>query len=369
MKAIKEFIRLNKKMFYIFCGVIGIFVLLLIILLIVKLVKGTKIGYDKLQDKMISAAENYYGANTETLPINEGDEVSISVETLVEKGYLKSLDKLVDASCTGNVTVKKNGEQYMYYPSLDCGSEYKTRTLGSIITDQSNIVESGDGLYKYDDGYVFRGEYVNNYVSFADSIWRIINIDNGGNIRIIKNEILNSEYPWDDRYNVSTEDNSGINEYGKSRIYDQLEELYNSNELFGENDKKHLIAYDACIGKRSFNNTSIDKNLDCNNTIKVHVGLPIMYDVLKPSLDQNCNSINDKACSNYNYFTNFLYYTWFSNAVTENNYEVYSGSSRGIFLISAEEYLDINPVITLSSKEIYSSGNGSEENPYFIYIK
>lgn len=366
MKAIKEFIRLNKKMFYVLCGVIGVFVLILIILLIVKLVSGTKISYEQLQDKMVIAAENYYYDNTETLPKNEGDEISISIDTLVEKGYLKSLDKLVDASCSGSVVVKKNGEQYMYYPSLDCGSDYKTRTIGSIITDQSNIVESGDGLYKTEDGYVFRGEYVNNYVTFADSTWRIISIDNNGNIRMVKDNYLEDDYSWDDRYNVEADDETGINDYKKSRIKESLEKMYNDNTLVDETNKKHLIMYNLCIGKRNSSEYALSKNIDCSETVPAHIGLLSLYEVKMPSLDKNCTNIDTESCGNYNYFSNFMYGTFFLNSVNDNTYEVYAGKASYTYLTDARYESSIYPVIVISSKEIYVSGNGSEENHFIV---
>jgi len=361
MKAIKEFIRLNKKMFYVLCGVVGVFVLILIILLIVKLVNGTKISYEQLQDKMVIAAENYYDDNTETLPKNEGDEISISVDTLVEKGYLKSLDKLVDASCSGSVVVKKNGEQYMYYPSLDCGSDYKTRTLGSIITDQSNIVETGDGLYKTEDGYVFRGEYVNNYVTFADSTWRIISIDNNGNIRMVKEKREEDSYTWDDRYNVEADDDLGINDFSKSRIYEQLKNLYN-NEIQNEY-KKHLLQQNICVDKK--NDDSSLMSSSCNSYLNSYLGLIYPSEYYKASIDGNCNNYDSNSCINYNYMYNFIDNSWTSISYVGNTYQSYFING---YVDHSNDCMSrfVNLVVVISDKELYSSGNGSSENPFVV---
>lgn len=365
MKAIKEFIRLNKKMFFTFCGIIGSFLLILIILLIVKLVKGTKITYAELETKIIAAAKEYYSDNTKTLPKIEGEEISISLDKLVTDGYIKPLEKLVDATCTGTVTVKKNGKQYMYYPNLDCGSEYKTRFLSKIITDESNIVTEGAGIYKYEDGYVFRGEYVNNYITLDNNLWRIVSIDNDGNLKLVKNEPLENQYAWDDRYNVTVDGSFGINDYAKSRIQESLQKLYEHDELI-KNSKEHLITYPLCIGKRNSDDMSINKQTDCGTTYSTNVGILSLYEIENGSIDSNCNSINTEACKNYNYFSNFMYGTWISNTANDNTYQAYFGGTYGVDLIDSSEYSDVYPVIVLSGKELYSSGNGSEDNPYLI---
>ncbi|MBQ9181765.1 MAG: hypothetical protein IJ134_03940 [Bacilli bacterium] len=361
MKAIKEFIRLNKKMFYVFCAVIGTFILLLIILVVVKLVKGTKISYDKLQDRMVTAAENYYDDNPKTLPKNEGEEISVSIDTLVDEGYLSSLERLVDATCRGNVMVKKNGDQYMYYPSLDCGSEYKTRSLGSIITDQSNVVESGDGLYKYNDGYVFRGEYVNNYVSFADSVWRIISIDNAGNIRMINEKEENTYNTWDDRYNIHENRSVGINNYDLSRIKKSLEEIYDE---YDKEEKRHIIKQNVCVQGKSESDSSINTHFSCSSVVSnQYVGVISISDFALASIDSNCTSIYSDSCSNYNYLYPFISNMWTSTPYSGNSYQAYYVDSY-VDVSNAENMKRIYQVISISGKEIYKSGAGTLDNPY-----
>ena len=63
-------------------------------------------------------------------------------------------------SCTGKVIVTKNGDEYLYSPILNCGEEYQSKRLYEVVTDRSNIVISGEGLYAKEDGYIFKGENV-----------------------------------------------------------------------------------------------------------------------------------------------------------------------------------------------------------------
>jgi len=60
---------------------------------------------------------------------------------------------------------------------------------------KNQAVTSGDGLYKdiTEEGrYVYRGANPNNYITFNDENWRIVAIENSGNLKIIRNEDIGS---------------------------------------------------------------------------------------------------------------------------------------------------------------------------------
>ena len=63
------------------------------------------------------------------------------------------------------------------------------------------VVESGDGLYadEYTDGrYVYRGANPNNYIEFNGELWRIIAKETDGTYKILRNELLSEEMPFDE---------------------------------------------------------------------------------------------------------------------------------------------------------------------------
>ena len=53
-------------------------------------------------------------------------------------------------------------------------------------------MESGNGLYKVDNEYVFKGDNVNNYIKLNDVLYRIISINSDGSVRLMENK-KNSE--------------------------------------------------------------------------------------------------------------------------------------------------------------------------------
>ena len=64
------------------------------------------------------------------------------------------------------------------------------------------VVDSGDGLYadEYTEGrYVYRGANPNNYIEFNGELWRIIAKETDGTYKILRNELLSEEMPFDEQ--------------------------------------------------------------------------------------------------------------------------------------------------------------------------
>ena len=116
---------------------------------------------------------------------------------------LKSLDKLLKKglTCDGKVNINNNNGYYLYQPVIKCSDGYETNLLYKKIIDDNKTVTSGNGLYKMNDYYLFRGENLNNYVKFANKNWQIVRINNDNSLRLIL--IYNVEsVVWDNRYNI-----------------------------------------------------------------------------------------------------------------------------------------------------------------------
>ena len=65
-----------------------------------------------------------------------------------------------------------------------------------------NVVTSGDGLYDAGDGtYIYRGANPANYINLGSDLYRIMEIDKDGNIKVIKDTPFNLE--WDPGYSTS----------------------------------------------------------------------------------------------------------------------------------------------------------------------
>jgi len=367
----KNLNEMQKKLIKITLIGIGILALLFLTIWLMNLAKGGKLSYEKIEDKMVKAAQSYYEKNKDLLPADTHAKVEIDVDTLVKEGYMKSLNEYTDknVSCTGKVIALKNDSHYTFIPNLDCEGDYVSNNLVKKLTSPSNIVTISDGLYEINGEYVYRGENLNNYVSFAGKIWRVLKITKDGEIRLIQDDSFKA-VDWDNRYNEQRKDRSGINEFennGKySRIKNDLDEIYNG-ELFSSEDKAKIVPKKLCIGKRNYKEQSIDGNVECSVLTEDYYSLGLLQanEFFIPSLDESCNGVNKRQCTNYNFLATYDDSFWTITASNENSYEVFYVDyvpQTG----QAKKQNAIKLVINLSGEVNYTEGNGTLENPYIV---
>ena len=200
MKAIIEKLKIIDRKIWLFLGiVIFIFLFGLLISTIIYNVGNSNKSYAEVEAIMKEAAIKYYAdtENKATLP-EEGEDTSVGDTVLSDGGYMKPLNKLMkNKKCTGKVTVTKEGVNYIYASYLNCGKQYKTIEFYNKL--EENVVDSDDGLYEDGNGYVFRGENPNNYITLDNKLWRIVSIDEENTIELVSTDYVNMII-WDDRY-------------------------------------------------------------------------------------------------------------------------------------------------------------------------
>lgn len=363
-------------------------------------------GYLAYEDELQNAAINYMRDNKKLLPAEIEDSKRVNYNTLVSEGYISDLNAYEDGStsCKGYVDVIKiDKKSYRYTPFISCGKYYTTRTIADYIIssetkDGDFVRKEGDGLYssvttkevetnadeentknetETATEYYFRGEYPNNYLVIEDRVFRIISITPDSNLKLISVNPTEDDYVWDDRYNIQEDDDVGINDFVKSRLYNELEFIYNNQseddgEVFFTSDEKDLIVkHDFCIGKVGSANTEISDDLVCSEKTNMRVGLINIVEYSKASLSPDCTGIFEKSCANYNYFTSLNgnlysndYVTLTANA--DNTYEFYDISSYGPSSTYAEFDGPLYPVIYLRSDTLYASGSGTLKDPYVV---
>ena len=84
------------------------------------------------------------------------------------------------------------------------------------------VVTTGSGLYadEYEEGrYIYRGNYVDNYITFNNEEWRILSIEKDGTIKIIGNGVGEELY-WGSSNNNWL--NSNVNKYINETYYNNL---------------------------------------------------------------------------------------------------------------------------------------------------
>lgn len=346
---------------------LGIFIglIILILILIIFLANtGRSSSFEIVEKTMQEAAIKYASQNSNILPIDNNKQTIINDFDLVNNNYMKSLDKQIKKEvCNGKVVIEKLEESYIYIPYLNCGTSYNTASLYEKLLEDNPVVQSGEGLYKINNEYIFRGQFPKNYITFNKILYRIIKIDAQNNIQIVKDNKDKDEdkYPYDNRYNSETDAYDGKNIFNQSRIKEYLNLTLNNidNQI-----KSLLINVDWCVGLRNESNKSLNNNQECLTLNKnSKTGLLNAYDFMIASIDNSCNSIADKSCFNYNYLVKP--YAWWLSTPSDKD------SSR-VYLVKPEEVLSkeaaydayIRESYYLNDIVRYSSGEGTLEKPY-----
>ena len=361
--------------------IIAVFIFILLIIFIALFASCSKktLSYHNYEKKMLTLAKQKFANNKDGLPKNDKDFITLSLQSFIDSKQLKDTQSIIQnhSVCTGYVKIINNNNNYLYIPYLDCGKDYKTPTLYNTLTN--NTTTSGNGLYKINNEYIFKGDVVNNYLTLNGIKYLILRINEDGTIRLLdttKREMVK----WDDRFNVEKNTTYGINDYIhngiNSRIKDYVENIYDNTSVFKNSYKPYFATTNICIGKRSINDDIHDNNIECSNVIgKFPFTLLSVSEYYDITLDNNCNSIDNNSCENYNYLSN-IGSTWTITADKDSSFKVYK-LNNGIFLSNASYSSYVRLVTTIngdlvlqrtydSKSNKYVSGDGSSDNPYVI---
>ena len=326
-----------------------------------------KFSYSEVENIMKEAAISYLDDNSEKLPLNINDSITIPEDSLVNANKMKSIKDLLkngNDSCNGEVIVTNINNTYRYNPILSCENEYESIKFIDYIKDNISIVESGNGLHKINEELVYRGDNVDNYLTLSGKNYRIVKFRDDYTVLILTEKLENTT--WDDRYNIEKDGNLGINNYNVSRIKDYLTSLYEGNSLINDNDKLLLASHNIEIGKRATSDTDKSGNLEKASLVeRQFISLLPAYDFLNASLDSNCTTTTAVSCTNYNYLAKYKLSWWLATANAKNTHHIYKiDNSIGLANASSNAY--VRPVIYLTKDAIYVSGDGSNENPYVV---
>ena len=371
---------MERKTIYIMCGsVIGVLLLIIVGLWIVSNLGPRYYEYSQVESMIVTATEKYYRDNPIYLPTDDGT-YNLSYSKLVTDGYIKSLGELVKNGdvCSANITVIKKGDAFTYIPYLNCGDEYTTYELANKILTDNPVVTEGNGLYKENDNsYVFKGKVTNNYVAFgsyekkSDTIyylWRIIGIENG-KVKLKAVDNISKKTAWDTRFNTAEGNYWGYNDFDLSILSEFLKGLETPGEFLGENELAKIEPQNLCIGNRTLTDDISKGAIECNKTSKDQFlfGTMIPFDYMNASLDTECTTASNRACSNFNYLVvREANSEWLTVSTGENNYEAISFEGNK-FLIDKTKYKKyIYPVITLNEYSFFASGSGTEDDPYMV---
>ena len=202
--------------------------------------------------------------------------------------------------------------------------------IGNHITSEASIVYEGEGLYLINGNYIFKGSEVNNYIKYANFMWRIIKINEDKSLDIILDTPINN-LKW----------NSNVTDFSSSDISKYL------NEEFLKLLNKDFLA-------------------------KTNVCTDLIDDITKI----NCSSMDSAS------FVRLLNIDEFINSKVDDKTYISDGSSiwlstRGstkawtindvsLSYADTTNAYNIKPVVTLKNKTQVIKGKGTREDPYII---
>lgn len=275
-----------------------------------------------------------------------------------------------------------------------------------------NTVTDGDGLYEdiYEEGrYVYRGTDPDNYIEFNGELWRIIAKEADGAYKVVRNEVLPEEMPFDEEdyrdsgsggaggtycanssYGcnswVSTANIVGMPEHftngdvtGTVLKDSSLKEYLNGEYLTSiqaktPSDYSKVISYTWNIGGVVYNNESLSEQITGEKAYQWNgkVGLITHSDYIRANSNQELcgnakiNYDNCQQCRNLDwmYIPGTVWWTLSPRADGCNNVWVVrdDGSLRGG---SAYSSRGVRPALYLSS-DITLTGKGTKAEPYVI---
>ncbi len=344
-----------------------LFIVIVIIVLIIFLSNwvqnlGSGKSFKAIQESMVTAAENYASDNDSVLPTEELETVTIDVNTLVNGQYIKSLENINKNTigCSGKINITKVREEYVYKAYLICEDNYKS--LKDAVLSQE-IVTSEDGLYEMNNMYVYRGENVNNYIKIGENLWRIVDIDKDGNIKVLADFKVDS-YTWDDRYNSETGYNSGITNFNVSRVKDTLNNLFYNFTYIPKTFSDNVKNTTWCVGSRTLVETDKSNSSECSKlSEEIPFGLLTVSEYMRVSLDEGCIQTDSPECMNYNFLDSYNSSWWTLTPKTLGKSKIYYVSSM-IEEANASSNKKLRISFVLKDTTLIVGGTGTKENPY-----
>ena len=272
-----------------------------------------------------------------------------------------------DGTINSNVTCTKEN---------DVSSEpiLKEKLLG---TNDSNVVTSGDGLYSKTTStgttYYFKGAVENNYVKFADKVWRIVRINEDGTMRlitqdnVISSQKFNSAYnTYDKMYYTNSEIKTAVENWYKTNISDKgFDEKVVNGNYFCEQAKvvynTNYTAGSATVATKDNYTPSFDCTTDGNGkgVVSGKVGLITIDEVLfAGGVIGSSSNFYLKNGSAYCMMSPAGFYTYNDYA---RAWGVVSAGRIGDFHVASN--YGVRPVINLSADTLVT-GSGTSSDPY-----
>lgn len=255
---------------------------------------------------------------------SEYQELGVSKVNDKEEGKIDITSVAVD---TSSVDTSKTGTYQVTYTVRDkaYNKTVVTRTV-VVARNLTDVVRNAT-----DESNYYKGKDVNNYLLFSGMLFRIVNVNEDGSIKLISDENIANVRADYDSY-----DGSNIDTWLKNVYYKSL-----------HNADKYLVDTTYCVGNIA---SVYDYSAECSTTVTSKIGL------LSIGQYNSTLSNNSTYLDNNNYFT-LSHKSGTKYIIAPYEEGIKNGLDTGILA-------PIRPVITLKSNLYLLSGDGSKNSPY-----
>ena len=199
-------------------------------------------------------------------------------------------------------------------------------TLAEKLFDDARLTAKGEKLYGQQDAWIFRGSNEYNYLRYGGLLWRIMQINADGSVKLISARPVN-DLAFDDQ----------LTGFADSDVYQWL------NGCFLDQLDKSLLVETACYADEVSDLSAVRTE----NSVKVMVGLCDLVSYANSYLDGE------------SYLGEGSF--WLANV---SDTGVYRTEAGGLTVSPAERFYGVRPVITLSAEATAPEGTGSINDPY-----
>lgn len=266
----------------------------------------------------------------EEIVINYGEAYNeLGVKSVVdnEDGKIDISKVEIDSSSVNTNEVGKYKVTYKVRDHINNQTKV-TRTVIVAKNLSQTVIEQTD------DTNYYKGSVNNNYLLFSGMLFRIVNVNSDGTVKLISEDLVSNL-----RYTEDTYKDSNIDKW--------------LNNVFLESisSKDYLVETEYCVGKI---NSLTDTTGACSETITSKVGLL--------SIDE----YNKSFVGTSSYIIDNQPYYLLENKLGTSPVVSWDSGVR-INSTNSDYLLAIRPVITIKSNLYLKAGDGTESDPYKLY--
>lgn len=326
-------------------------------------------GYDESLKYSISSSEASININNTNLEKDDFLLVdNVLIKSKATENFKLKIENNKNTSFILSIHKMNENEEYFFATILK-NNEIKKESVSKpsveIATNNEGLIEDVDD---YGLTYYFRGNVKNNYVKFADELWRIVRVNGDGTVRLILNDAINELSSF----------NSKIE---SSEKYDNLDVTNKLNNYYETNLKKHedyISNTKFCKETEGFTNgnnktyntytrlvTNSIPSFNClGETYRSRIGLISADEVAYAG-----SNFKDNNKEYYLYNKEIEDDWWLSNLAKtkDNTFYPFSVTKDGKIndTTAGTAYKNVRPVINIIKKTIVK-GSGTIEDPYII---